>query len=318
MMSKVDEVAFLQADLGNLHRQLNAIGDRPSFKRRAIQHRIAEVQRELDQATLADAVLASGDLTFDGGATIGTKAIRAGFAAKALSAFEHLVSIAAATMNRNGNVNSRGLVAGQQEHRLFITGIARGSFGFHLEERAEIAEEGRQIHFFKSDLAQAMDSVLELMEAGADTSDDRFADAIIDSNDRVRKALRQFTETLITNETTCAFATGGKRFKFAEIRQIEQLRDRLADDNVQQERIELTGTLYTLPTDHRFELRDDDGEVWSGKAERSIPSDELAGYATKRVKIVAEMSVVGGQKRKTKRLLLMAVKEAGLSSPEAS
>jgi hypothetical protein len=120
--------------------------------------------------------------------------------------------------------------------------------------------------------------------------------------------LRTFADVLVKNETTCAFSTGGKRFRFAEVQQVEQLRARLADGNVQQEPITLTGVFYPLPKGHRFELRDDAGEIWSGRADRSLTSDTLAGFAAKRVGIVAEQSVVGGKAGQTKKLLLLEIK----------
>ena len=313
-MSRQQNIAYLQADRGNLQRQLTALGDRPSLKRRGLMHRLEEVNRELERVTNEDSYFASGELTFNGNSVIGTTAIKASFAAKALAEFEHTVSVTAATLDRTTAINTRGLVSGQREQQLFITDIARGSFGFRLEERTEQSPASQTTLAAKSDLSQALELILELIEAGSDASDERFAEAILRTNDRVRSALRSFAEVLVRNETTCALTTGGKRFRFAEIQQVEKLLNRLAEENVRQERVTLTGMLFTLPTGHRFELRDDLGEVWSGRADSSLEVDTLANFAHQRVTIEAEKSVIGGQGQQTKKLLLLNIRPVASSS----
>ena len=314
-MSRTQQVAFLQSDLQSIEHQLQALGDRPSFKRKGLEHRRHQIQQELAQTQVWESQLASGELTFSGTAVIGTRAIKASFAAVALSGFEKVVSIAAATRNAPAAVNTRGFVAGQRDQQLFVTDIARGSFGFRLEEpEPELANSQQELPI-KTPLSEAMDSVLAMMEAGADTSDERFADAILETNNRVRSALREFVDTLVKHETTCAIRTNGKRFRFSEVQQIERLRDRLAEENVTQERVKLTGILYTLPSGHRFELVDDNQETWSGRADRAIDAQVLASFTTKRVTIEAEKSVVRRQGQETKKLLLLEIKPADQPSP---
>jgi len=293
-----------------MEHQLQVLGNRPSFKRKGLDHRKQQINKELALIQAWESHLASGELTFSGTAVIGTRAIKASFAAVALSGFEKVVSIAAATRNAPTAVNTRGFVAGQREQQLFVTDIARGSFGFRLEEPEPEPVNGQQELPIKTPLAEAMDSVLAMIAAGEDTSDERFADAVLETNNRVRSALREFMDTLVKHETTCAFSTNGKRFRFSEVQQIDRLRDRLAEENVTQERVKLTGTLYTLPTGHRFELVDDDQETWSGRADKAIDAGTLASFTTKRVTIEAEKSVVKRQGQETKKLLLLAIQPA--------
>jgi hypothetical protein len=314
-MSRAQQIAFLQADLHSIEHQLQSLGDRPTFKRIGLTYRQQQIQRELTQSLAWESHLASGELTFSGSAVIGTRAIKASFAAVALSGFEKVVSITAATRNAPTAVNTRGSVAGQRDQQLFVTDIARGSFGFRLEEPEPELVNGQQELPIQTPLAEAMDSVLAMMEAGADTSDERFADAVLETNNRVRSALREFAETLVKAQTTCAFSTNGKRFRFSEVQQIEQLRDRLAEENVTQERVNLTGILYTLPSGHRFELVDDNHETWSGRADRAIDAQILASFTTKRVTIEAEKSVVRRQGLETKKLLLLEIQPADQPTP---
>lgn len=312
-MSRAQQISFLQSDLQSIEHQYQMLGDRPSFKRKGLVYRQQQIQQELAQLLAWESYLASGELTFSGNAVIGTRAIKASFVAVALSGFEKVVSIIAATRNAVAMVNARGSVAGQREHQLFVTDIARGSFGFRLEEPEPI--NNTQELPIKTPLAEAMDSVLVMLEAGADTSDERFADAILETNNRVRSALREFMDTLVKHETTCAFSTNGKRFRFSEVQQIERLRDRLAEENVTQARVEITGILYTLPSGHRFELVDDNQETWSGIAKWSIDAQVLASFTTKRVTIEADKSIVRRQGQETKKLLLLSIKSAEQGSP---
>ena len=112
------------------------MGDRRPPARLAWERRKMAVAAELVDLEAPQREKASVDLTFAGGPVLhDQQGIRASFASKALALFEESVAAVAAALSQSTEVRRSGPIPNRQENTLFVTAVARGSFGFRLEER---------------------------------------------------------------------------------------------------------------------------------------------------------------------------------------
>ena len=123
-----------------------------------LEHRISELSGKLEslkENTVSDNS-ASVALFFGGQPVLGSRGIAAEFAGTALEQFQNLIAKIFAN-NEVGDLGERGKVPFKANSELMVTGLARGSFGFVLDEMSD------QVQLESSQLSHVIDKAALLL-----------------------------------------------------------------------------------------------------------------------------------------------------------
>ncbi len=203
-MTRISQLEFVRAELAEI-RRIEAAGGTAAIGMATRQTELEAEKRELEASI---ARLAAAELTFAGDPVVGSRAIRADFAAPALQAFEKAVIALAAAKERR--LSARARLPGRAQNKLFVTSMAHGSFGFVLEELEEdVAQQGTLDigTSEQSPLAQAMQDVQSILESSR-AADDDLAESLLDVDPRAISLLRGFAETLMRHRALCSSLAG--------------------------------------------------------------------------------------------------------------
>ena len=203
--------------------------DRISLEGRKTQV-LEELARFQDQTTDVHPTL----LTFRGKPVKGEHGILVDFGAQIIDAFNAAIEAMGASSTQE--LGSRGPIPGGANHRLMITGVARGSFGFQLERASD-----QLLLVPDSDpVAVAVHRVKTVMEATL-LSDDELTATLVDTDRRALNGIRKFLDTLVEHEATCAIESNLEEFRFTDVDQVRRSAGRLQEDNVHERDVILTG-----------------------------------------------------------------------------
>ena len=303
------EYHSLLAERVSLQRMLAEIPLEFVLDRSSLQSRLGFIEHRLSEATPPNREPARATLTFRGRPVVGQHGIFAEFGAKATSAFTDAVAKVAAGLS--GQLSPLGPIPNRDESRLLITGIARGSFGFELEEapldnRLDLGEE--------TIAGQALELTQNLLKSTVG-SDDELADSAVATNLRAVAAIRSFLELLANNDAVCALNVNDKRFQFKDVSEVRRGVERLSQDNLHEEETQLTGEFQgVLPKARSFEFKiAASQEVVRGKVSPTITSpDKINNHLHQLVTIDVLATRVGTGKP---RYVLLKLPESGDAIP---
>ena len=270
MLQKL-ELESLNADLAAVTALLEqAIGVGDSVGKLQFEHRKEELERQITQMENLAEHSASVALFFGGKPVIGSKGIFADFAGKSLESFQEMLSKYFATLE-SGDLGKRGPVPFKQSTDLLVTNIARGSFGFILEE-ASVNESLTDTH-----IKFALDQLSELVARVASPDEELFERAVESLDPRVLISLRSFFRTLDDAGATIRVVEDKRDYSLT-YPDVQRARLRTeAIDIEERDSDSLVGELIGLLPQHRkFELRrSDTGEIVYGSIAREISNEHL-------------------------------------------
>jgi len=209
-------------------------------------------------------------LTYRGVPVWGTHGVLAEFGTNATRAFS--VAITAIAASVSGSLADKGPIPNRLSNQLLITGPARGSFGFELEEipaDKQLDIEGT------TPVSQAIDILTELLEATT-KSDEELSEPVSRLADRAIAAVSDFLNELSENDASCALTTNTRRFQFSDVEQVRRSKARLSRDNIKEDDETLTGAFVgVLPEKRVFEFKTNSGEIIHGRipTEITTPND---------------------------------------------
>jgi len=226
-----------------------------------LEHRLKKITNELSilkKDTLNDNS-ASVAIFFGGRPVLGSKGIAAEFAGVALENFQNLISKTFATTEL-GKLGSRGKIPLKSHSELMVTGLARGSFGFILDEMSD------QIELEASQLTHIIDKAAHLLRDTAAQDEAVFESLIDDLDARTLLALKDMFSNLDANEATLRVVEGNLDIVL-DSSAIRRGKLRTEATSIEEKEIEISGTLEGLLPDHRkFEIREDSGKLIYGSA----------------------------------------------------
>lgn len=191
-------------------------------------------------------------LFFGGGPVIGSKGVEADFAGEVMTAFQDLINKTLAK-EEYGQPGSRGPVSGRASSQMIITDVARGSFGFVLEEAAAEDSIG------ETELKVVIDQVSHLVDDIASSNTERFEAAIGSLDSRTLISLRKFFGALDSNRATIRVVEDDEVFDLSRVA-VTRARDRVERTEIdERESDSIVGVLFILPEHRKFELRMTDG-----------------------------------------------------------
>jgi hypothetical protein len=212
--------------------------------------RAAALAQRLQELEAAPSTGAEVGLFFGGRPVVGSYGIMAEFGAKVISEFQNLISSTSAAAD--GTLGARGPVPQRDQTQLLLTDVARGSFGFILQQ----AEEHELVDGpMKEVVSRAVDLVFRVASPDQEAFDD-IADRV---DGRVLGSLRSFFKILDDAGATVRFVEDEREFTLQR-GEVVLARERTENATLEEAEEEATGTLYILPDARRFELHRLGGE----------------------------------------------------------
>ena len=209
---------------------------------------------------LADAMehLASVALYFGGRPVYGSKGIFADFAGKTLDSFQELVTKKFASLEM-GDLGKRGPVPLKEASQLMITNVARGSFGFILEEAASNSS------LTDTALRRVLDDVTEVIFRTSDLDESVFEEVAESLDQRMLSSLKDLFHTLDESAATLRIVEGQRDF-LLDHAAIKRARNRTEamEINEKDDQIILGELIGLLPATKRFEFRLPNGQLLKG------------------------------------------------------
>lgn len=226
-----------------------------------LEHRIGELSNKLEtlkEQTLTDNS-ASVALFFGGQPVLGSKGIAAEFAGVALEQFQNLISKVFAN-NEVGDLGGRGRVPFKANSELMVTGLARGSFGFVLDEMNE------QVQLESSELSHVIDKAALLLRDSAAQDDAVFESLLEELEPRTLIALRDIFSNLDSSKATIRIVEKELDFTL-DGPSIHRAKVRTEATSIEETVTEIEGVLVGFLPEHRkFELADNTGKLFYGSA----------------------------------------------------
>jgi hypothetical protein len=206
--------------------------------------RLADLTQHLMEIGAAPTTTAEVGLFFGGRAVLGSYGIYADFGAKVIAEFQTLVSSAFAA--QEGTLGTRGPVPQRDRTQLLLTDVARGSFGFILQQ----AEDPELVDSAMKDVvSHAVDLILRV----ASPDQEMFESLAEDVDYRVLSSLRSLFKVVDDAGATMRIVED-RREVMLRREDVGLARERTESVSFTENERYATGTIYILPVSLRFEL----------------------------------------------------------------
>lgn len=222
-----------------------------------LTHRRADVAARLARMESEFPANAEVAVFFGGTPVVGSRGIRADFAADALSHYQELVTKRMVSQAL-GPLATRGPIPRRDISTMLVTDVVRGSFGFVLQEGGESSEPT-----MAATLRHALDDVSNLLANIAAENPALFEEAAETLDDRTLFAIRDFLRVLDDNGATLRLVEGERELSF-DSRSLHRGRERADATVIDETVIRREGVLFLVPDARRFELHPTTGPVLKG------------------------------------------------------
>jgi len=253
-MLKKLEIDVLMADLASVEAMLASRTEEedPSGYYQ-FSARKAQLEEALARAGERPETHAELGIFFGGGPVQGSRGINADFAGKALDDLQTLVSKKYSS-KEVGPLGARGPVPRADTSQLLVTGVARGSFGFVLEESGVDGE------IVNTPLKETVDEITDILSRVGAADEAVFDEAAAELDERTLVTLKQFFQRLDDSGATMRVVDGSRDF-LLDRNAVSIARQRTQTMEIEERGEELVGTLFLLPNSHRFEFNSTDGRA---------------------------------------------------------
>ena len=261
----------LISELAGLNELMAITPESAVIDRLTLEYRKSQIEEELNTNPPPPKWPASAVLTFGGKPVIDFQGISADFGSEAMKAFgEVIVSLADGSGNGQGE---RGGTQRRDAYPLMITGVARGSFGFQIEE---VFDQQTTFLSDSSPVEVAIGQARGILGALVGADEEALAEAIFDADEKGISNIRNFLKLLADNEAVCSLSFKEDTFRFRDVGQVQRGLTHLGQENISENEIEVEGHFQGfLPNVRRAEfVRSDTGEVISGRVDRLVTDAE--------------------------------------------
>lgn len=284
---------LLKADMAEVDRLIGRLPPTSIVNRQSLLARKKEIEKELAELDETKRTTLTYELTFQGQPVDADRGILAKFGTEALRKLTDAISLFAASASTP--LGARGSVPKEEDYRLMITDIARGSFGFVLEAELETEDEGKG-----SDIAGAVSKIGTLILEAEDGTDEELAEVAEGADGRAVAKLHDFLNLLANQGATFAFHGANLDFGCRNKEQVLRAQERLNAKNIIETKETKMGTLIgVLPNRGMFEFKlEGSEEIIGGRIDDSVDPTEIKHQMDKKMSIVVRMTRVGkGQPR---------------------
>ncbi|MCT8353861.1 MULTISPECIES: hypothetical protein [Photorhabdus] len=220
-----DDYLFVLSERDEVLSMLRNTSEEDIISRMSLEGRLEELNKTIKNNIPQVHPQAKATITFKGDSVLGTHGIAANFSAKIVGAFNDAISLIASSFS---SIQSKG----RNENMLMITGTAKGSFGFTLEE----FHPEPPLDFDEETLmSKAMAKTLSILQMSVNADDDGLADAIADLDTKTLDKIRRFMKILSENRTIFTLKHGNESLIFNDINQINLSIEKLSKENIKEE-----------------------------------------------------------------------------------
>jgi hypothetical protein len=254
-MTSREKRRFLKRQIAESERLKELAGDHPLMGPLVAQ-REEEFRQEL-QDLPAGGREARTVLFFTGDPVYGSKGIDAHFASTVLLPFLEMVK-SEYVAEKHGHVGERGPRRDEDEARLLLTGLPRGSFGLELSH-----PESEDL-FAEEQLSNVLVKLTELFSS-AGKSDEDFVHALEEVSPRVYARLPEFFKSIHDHGANIRMQTGDLEFALDKDR-VSDAFIRVSSVHTIENEVEKEGVFRGATLDTwKFDFRTDNGETITGR-----------------------------------------------------
>ncbi len=242
------------------------------------REKLEKLDREISLLKNANETNASVALFFGGEPVLGSQGILASFAGNVLENFQELINKAFAS-KENGSLGERGKIPLKANSNLMVTQVAKGSFGFILDEVSD------QLEITETALKHTVDYVLDLINASAQPDDETFEKLIESLDKRVLQSLKDFFITLDKAHSTMRLVGDNQEYSL-DSNWIHRARQRTEATEIDEdeELVELK-VLGLLPEHCKFEAVTREGNIIYGSTTRLAAEQFRSELIGKQVRV---------------------------------
>jgi hypothetical protein len=263
-MSYLREIEQRQAEIAGLKAVLQNMPDDPLAKP-LMASRLKGLEADLAALEKQPPARPEAELLFAGGPAFGSIGLDAKFAARVLDDYQDVVANHYSA-SRHGGVGSRGPRAGEEEARLCLTALPRGSFGLLL------TQPQAQDFVAAALLSDVMDQITSLLEAAA-SGDASFTDTVEKFHPRVLTPLKSFLNALEAQNASVVLRTTTRQCTL-DPEKVRAAKSRVTETKPETESIQLRGVCRgALLESWRFDFNPDDQPPISGVLAESVTED---------------------------------------------
>ena len=268
-MTPLRQKEILTTDLIGLRELVDAMPDDPLAGPLA-QSRIASMEEEIRRLAEVPSCTPEAEMFFGPGPAIGSAGLDAKFASRILNSYQDIISNQfAATFH--GALRRAGRRRGENDSRLYLTALPRGSFGLQL------SQPHVEDFVAAQEVAKVMENVTNLV-AAASQDDDAFATALEQFHPRVLTPLRTLLETIATAGSDCRMISGHREAALSKEKVAEAAR-RATDARTQFDELELEGVFDGLLLQSgKFEFEPVGQDIVCGWLAEDVTDDQAQNW----------------------------------------
>ncbi|HAT1525150.1 TPA: hypothetical protein I8W52_000261 [Morganella morganii] len=240
-----DEYIYVLSERSQIISMLESMGEDDVISRMSLEYRLSQIDEEIKNSNINIHSPAKAVITFKGDPVLGTVGISAAFGAKILKAFN------SAIMHVSTSLMS--VFGAQKIEPMIITGTAKGSFGFVLEEPSR---SGVLDFDEKSITANSLEKTYKILRAAIDNDDESLAEQLEDIDEVSIRKLREFIDILVKEKTIFTIKNSDFSLAVRSPQQLDSISYKLSVDNIKEE-IETLTVIFTgvLPNRRRCEFK---------------------------------------------------------------
>ena len=241
MLKKLEQEAVradlmaVETILASRHKEDDPVGYFQFTQRKTnLEQQLAEIDSRAASNSIA--------MLFGGGPVVGSRGIAADFSTTIINHMQGLVSAQSASLT--GTVGERGPIPQREKSQMLITDVARGSFGFILEDISQSTDS----------LGPIMENVCGLLGRMGSDDSEKVESAAESVDHRVLVELRNFFSALQSYNATLRLVSDQSTFELTR-EAIERAAERTKTLQVFEPYNQtVTGRVFTMPESKRFEL----------------------------------------------------------------
>ncbi|HCR3555841.1 TPA: hypothetical protein ON737_001689 [Morganella morganii] len=270
-----DEYIYVLSERSQLMSMLESMDEDDVITRMSLEYRLSKIDEEIKNANVNTHSPAKAVITFKGDPVLGTVGISTAFSAKILKAFNSTIAHVSTSL--------MSVIGAQKIEPMIITGTAKGSFGFVLEEPSR----GGVLDFDeKSITSSSLEKTYKILRAAIDNDDESLASELEDLDENSIKKLREFIDILVKEKTIFTIKNSDFSLIVRNPQQLESISYKLSVDNIKEE-IETFSVTFTgvLPNRRRceFKFANNDSSVEVATISPHIESPEVINTLVNKV-----------------------------------
>ncbi|ATG16312.1 TPA: hypothetical protein ACS727_003798 [Providencia alcalifaciens] len=262
-----DEYVYVLSERSQVMSMLKSIDEKNVISRMSLEYRLSQLDDEIKNANINMHSPAKAVITFKGDPVLGTVGISSAFGAKILKAFNSAIT--------HMSTSLMPVTAVQKIEPMIITGTAKGSFGFVLEEPSR---EGVLDFDEKSITSCSLEKTYKILSSAINGDDELLANELEAIDENSIKKIREFIDILVKEKTIFTIKNSDFSLVVRNPQQLETISYKLSVDNIKEE-IKTLDVTFTgvLPNKRRceFKLFSDDIDVEVATISPHIKSPEV-------------------------------------------